>query len=101
MMTRGVAFSIFETLYPASIGLVLLSYFKMRERANRKLPKDKQLPISASNRGFFDPLATYAVVAEAYRREFPNSALPKICVWGFLCTIVSFIGLLVSAALGP
>ena len=48
MMIRGVAFSIFGISYAASIGLVLLSYFKMRERANRKLPKDKQLPISAS-----------------------------------------------------
>jgi hypothetical protein len=92
----------FAIIYGGSIGAVLFSYVKMRERANRNLPCDKQLPwYVADFWGFSRPISTFYGVAEEYGRQFPDSPLPKICGRSFVVALVAFAGIFVTSFWQP
>jgi hypothetical protein len=94
----NAAYYFFGLIFALANSTTVVSYLRMRDRVNKTVPRDQQLPLAVHGSwGELQFFSTYFGVADEYRKQFPNGRLPVICSFSFFTMLAAFVGLIFTA----
>ena len=99
-----IAFWVSGSCFAVGVAIILISLSRLQRELNRLLPADKRvslhppLPHSLGQLIWKTNLLAHSLeLLEQYKKCYPSSSLPRILIVALVCTILSFIGFVISA----
>jgi hypothetical protein len=99
-----IAYWAFGSCFVAGVGVILVSLNRLRKELNSALPVGEKVSLHPPLPHSFGQLilrtnllAHSLELLEKHRKYYPSSSLPRILTVALLCTVLSFIGFVISA----